>query len=149
MSNEIRLDRIRVDHTGRRQPWVMYGFAIWDDGPGEIHVDAWEDGAEVPEGDLELLSFALAAEHPGLSDYFEAAIENGDITINGASYDWPRRIADLPRVRVTGPCRHCGREERDEHGFGTHWFSPCPSDDCPSHEELAAKEKEEGDAGER
>ena len=28
---------------------------------------------------------------------------------------------------VEPPCPHCGREEDGK------WFTPCPSDDCPSH----------------
>ena len=30
---------------------------------------------------------------------------------------------------VEPPCPHCGREEDGK------WFTPCPSDDCPSHEQ--------------
>lgn len=41
--------------------------------------------------------------------------------------------------RIDGPCPDCGRVEFDGHTEaipGTdHWFSPCPSDDCPSHDD--------------
>ena len=31
------------------------------------------------------------------------------------------------RRRIGGPCKACGREENGK------WYSPCPSEDCPSN----------------
>ncbi len=31
------------------------------------------------------------------------------------------------RAAIDTPCPSCGREEDG------HWFTPCPSEDCPSH----------------
>lgn len=36
--------------------------------------------------------------------------------------------------RIETPCPSCGREERGDGEASGHWYSPCPSDDCPSHE---------------
>jgi hypothetical protein len=37
--------------------------------------------------------------------------------------------------RILHPCRDCGRLEVDENDTSlVYWFEPCPSDDCPSHE---------------
>lgn len=42
-------------------------------------------------------------------------------------------IEQVEGVKTDAPCPHCGRNEDGK------WFSPCPSDDCPSHEvEVAA-----------
>lgn len=35
------------------------------------------------------------------------------------------------------PCPHCGRESWFEEVNQMGWESPCPSDDCPEHHELA------------
>ena len=35
--------------------------------------------------------------------------------------------------QTSTPCIHCGREEAGK------WFTPCPADDCPSHDEEKIK----------
>lgn len=39
---------------------------------------------------------------------------------------------------INTPCSSCGREEDG------HWYVPCPSDDCPSHEANAQRREREG-----
>lgn len=42
--------------------------------------------------------------------------------------DEPEQAAMIP-TQTDGPCPHCGRQADGK------WVSPCPSDDCPSHDE--------------
>ena len=39
----------------------------------------------------------------------------------------------LRDYQTSTPCIHCGREEDGK------WFTPCPADDCPSHDEEKIK----------
>lgn len=47
------------------------------------------------------------------------------------------RLDDITPIDLEGECPWCGRTEN---GF---WFNPCPSDDCPSHDEIGTEEQEE------
>jgi len=38
------------------------------------------------------------------------------------------------RRRINMPCPDCGREDSQRPGT---WWTPCPSNDCPSHEKIA------------
>lgn len=121
----------------------------WDKPTDSILYDLLEDwlcnGWEmVPPEDIGALTSA-----PILSDEVERD-DNGEITKVGAVYWFPdyavtceldvladngevffpaaKSIEDEPAL-TNCPCPDCGREE--ENGK---WFSPCPSDDCPSHD---------------
>lgn len=42
--------------------------------------------------------------------------------------------------RIETPCPDCGREEYDDNGDPLgYWYTPCPSDDCPSHDDKEPK----------
>lgn len=45
-----------------------------------------------------------------------------------------KEIKTVTILTQAGACPHCGRVEIDE-GNQPHWYTPCPSDDCPSHKE--------------
>jgi hypothetical protein len=38
---------------------------------------------------------------------------------------------------INEPCPWCGREEEGE------WITPCPSDDCPSHDAIQSRARGE------
>lgn len=46
-------------------------------------------------------------------------------------------MSELVGEFIPHPCPHCGRESWFERVEQMGWESPCPSDDCPEHHELA------------
>jgi hypothetical protein len=48
--------------------------------------------------------------------------------------DMDQKLQRLPPpIKIDTPCPHCGREEHSDVEPLGYWWSPCPSDDCPSH----------------
>lgn len=79
----------------------------------------------------------------GIKRYMDLLAKAADCEANQHVYALAHRLhrefCKEPE-RIKGPCTDCGREEWDEDegdetvsGTG-HWFTPCPSDDCPSHD---------------
>jgi hypothetical protein len=73
--------------------------------------------------------------HQVVQDATNNGTLTGDLPATVEKYNYtvtvrrPKRSANPKRIHT--PCPHCGREENGK------WFSPCPSDDCPSHDASA------------
>ena len=66
----------------------------------------------------------------------DSEIQCGDCGLFGKVRDF--RVSE----QIEGPCPHCGRVEDG------HWYSPCPSDDCPSHASESDERVNNGGRGE-
>lgn len=57
--------------------------------------------------------------------------ESAEVTILEALQNGETVIAE--------PCPSCGRMEQDDETGAISWYTPCPSNDCPSHEQNEAQ----------